>query len=188
MSGDCLNFFESIKDRSGEKCKLLWNHPHETLLSWEDETASPHSPGPVANDEILIRHWVNPVHIDPDTGKLKPTAFGDLSNKGLSVNRLSFIELREIQEAAQRRVASYNEANPEKPQRSLVSYNSYMAGQVRAILDQGRYRALAVYDTANAQDYSHADVCVIDKQNYRSARTQLRDLSLETTIPFQSDN
>jgi hypothetical protein len=81
---DCLDFFK-INASNADKCKLLQDNPQQAL-DWELAcSASEYSPGRVQDCEILHRQIFHPIHLDDETGKLKPAAFDDASNKGLSV-------------------------------------------------------------------------------------------------------
>ena len=148
----CRDFFtENIEN--GDRCKELQNQPPSTQLTWEQEKASEHSPGPVQDKENLVRYWLNPVHFDPQTGAWKPTAFDDASNKGLSVNRLDHVTLSEVKTIAQGRVDNWIEANANKARRELIGYSVFSAGETRAIEVAGNNqsrRGLGVYDTAKA--------------------------------------
>ena len=55
----------------------------------EAHSVSPHSPGPVTDDETLWRLILSPVHYDVTTGKVTEAAFDDASNKGMAVQRLA---------------------------------------------------------------------------------------------------
>lgn len=145
--------------------------------------ASAHSPGPVADVEGLIRYWINPVHYDNDTGSLKPTAFDDASDKGLSVNRSKYMAVDKIREMAASRVTEWNQSNSSRPPRSLLGYSKFLASEIRKVVTSippaPDRRAFCVYDTAKPDDNSHADVCqvVSTKQGARSARSQMRELA-----------
>ena len=184
---DCKEFFQSTEGQGKEKCKSLWLKAEQELIAWESECASELSPGCVISSETVVRYWINPVHIDSDTGNLKPTAFADLSNKGLSVNRTSYTTLEEVKKAAEIRVCDYNINNLDKPQRQLVSFSSFFVGTLREMVStKTGCRLLAVYDTAKEDDLSHADVCLISgaPEDSRSARAQLRELTMGRTTLF----
>jgi hypothetical protein len=177
----CEDFFREHSDDL-EKCKALQDLPLGDVLAWESESASPYSPGPVTDDETLVRQILSPVHWDESDNSLKPTAFDDASNKGLSVNRLKAIGAKELEARAERRVAEHNEANQLLGrQRSFKCLLHLNCGEVRAIAanDESERRAFAVYDTASQEDPSHADICQIVKTRAegRSARASLRDLA-----------
>lgn len=181
--GGCADFFtehETDKDR----CKALQSIKAETLLAWEQECASEHSPGPVYNSEILYRQMLNPTHYDPVNKILKVTAFSDTSDKGGSVNRANHVTKVEVLAAAQRRVAQINERKTPGSEVELWQLIELNCSDVRAILTPSNSevpnsRAFGVYDTALEHDRSHADICQIvsGKETGRSVRSKLLDLA-----------
>ena len=112
---------------------------------------------------------------------MKPTAFEDASDKGLSVNRMSYVGLEAVRVMAEARAQYWNAQFPSKVQRTLVGYSDFSAKEVRSILTAvpAPHRALAIYDTAKPDYLSHADVCQIvsSGQGGRSARSQMRELA-----------
>ena len=172
----CRAFFE--QHATSDVSKELQKLDLATQLDWEAQTASRHSPGPVEDTEELTRHWLSPIHYDTQTAKLKPTAFDDAANKGLSTNRLAHCPLGEQHAAAAARVANHTRNNG--AERSLIGYSIFKVAEARSILtaQPPPRRALGVYDTALADNTAHADVCQIasNAQGGRSARTQMREL------------
>lgn len=184
----CREFFAAHAGNS-DRCKALQEESLETQLDWERESASEHSPSPVQDQEDLIRYWLNPVHYDRQTGTLKATAFDDASNKGLSVNRADHVSIDELRVIAQARVDQWSNTNSAKAPRELIGYSVFSANEARSVQvgePPSARRALGVYDTANAQDKSHADVCQIasNAQGGRSARIQMRNLVNERLKRF----
>lgn len=178
---DCREFF-AAHGAGGQKCKALQDKLPELQAEWQKQVASEHSPGPVNDSENLIRYWLIPVHFDDKTRTLRPTAFDDMSDKGLSVNRSSYATLRQIAEMANSRVEL---AKNTGKSRELVGYSNFSASEARLIVPAEPRTSdrpvVGVYDTAKADDPSHADVCqlVSSAQGGRSARTQLRELSIK---------
>jgi hypothetical protein len=180
---NCIEFF-SQNSTNIQKCKLLQDIQEDTLLTWELETASEHSPCPVKDTEYLYRQIISPIHYDEETNTLTPTAFDDASNKGLSVNRESYATEEQISCMAYERVNSFNISNPDKPQRTFSGIVRFFCNDVRQItikMQQDLYpiRGFCVYDTALEYDESHSDICQIvkNKAHGRSARSKLRDLA-----------
>ncbi|MFM0315941.1 hypothetical protein PQR36_13715 [Paraburkholderia nemoris] len=175
----CLEFFQEQADNK-DKVKLLQIHPR--LMEFERLTASTLSPGPVENSEDLLRQIFNPLHVELDTGDLKPSAFEDAANKGMSVDRLQYREQEESFEAgyARAEVANAN-AKPGAPQRTLHGLAKLRAESVRALVSADDSQCFGVYDTALADNKAHADICQIlhiqDKKAARSARSKLVDLA-----------
>lgn len=189
----CKDFF-SDNAHNPERCKLLQKMPRDEVLSFEKETASDLSThGPVADEELLWRQIVNPVHYDAPNGQLKATAFSDVSDKGGSVNR-GFANKADLLAAAQKRVETMN-ARRAVPDASLIGLVALECGAVRAIEtppDQNgnRLRGFIVVDTALPHDPSHADICQIVSQpghsrSVRSALVELANDYLQKNSPLE---
>jgi hypothetical protein len=181
----CLEFFMSHAE-SRDICKILQERAHVEILLWESQTASPHSPGPVNDDELICRQIISPIHFDDATQKLTATAFDDASGKGLSVNRIKYETADGLQNTAELRTKQYNENNETKPARIFWGMINLSCAEVRTIVvpsdvNGESMRGFAIYDTALKTDPSHADICQIVKQKAqgRSVRSKLRDLANE---------
>lgn len=191
----CAQFFEEYKGNR-EICKELQARPLDELISWERESASEHSPGIVSDQEMLCRQVLSPLHYDAVLKKLKPSAFDDASNKGLSVNRLAHTSMVELAKAAKERVAASHKRSAEagvigKMPNNLWGFASFKCSDAKLIVsddgdDRGKIRGFAVYDTANKDDKSHADVCQISggKLYGRSVRSKLADLANQRLNAF----
>jgi hypothetical protein len=170
---DCREFFKN-NEGNPEKCKLLQEDPDQAL-KWENtSSASDHSPGRVGDEEVLHRQVFHPIHVDQETGKIKPELFDDASNKGMSVNRAKYIARQSLNEKG---CAKAEQDRTRKPDRQYLGFASTACGDVRRIFSTAN-RAFCVFDTALADDISHADVCQIvrGKKEGRSARSKLYDL------------
>ena len=172
----CREFFLE-QSANKQRCKVLQTRTLETQLEWESESASEFSPKPVSDDEDLVRYWLNPVHFDTNTSGLKPTAFEDAANKGLSVNRLAYTSITEIRAMAHKRVEEWIKDHPQQFPRELIGYSVFGTNEVRDVKVPGPppRRALGVYDTAQSDDPSHSDVCELigTAQGIRSVRSQM---------------
>ena len=159
-----------------EIVKELQKRPAESLL-WESMTASDHSPGPIKQSEVLYRQVVQPLHVDQEKNTLRPVAFSDVANKGLSVDRLNYRSVESILDAGKKRVEAQVAANSTLDGRRLYGLAELRVDDIRSILDAAGQRAFAVFDTARCDNVSHADVCqlVDGKQAGRSARSKLID-------------
>lgn len=181
---DCCDFFKNNKDNS-DKCKLLQNDPDQTL-NWEAScSASEYSPGLVQDEEVLHCQVFDPIHVDQETGKLKPELFDDASSKGMSVNRDGHISRQVLIEKG---LAKAEQDRVRKPDRQFFGFASAQCGDVRRILSTTtKARAFCVFDTARVDDPSHADVCQIvrGKQEGRSVRSKLYD-AFSTVEQFSS--
>jgi hypothetical protein len=183
----CRIFFEA-NEGNAQKCKELQKVDVSRLIEWESQLASGFSPGVVEDDEILYQQIVDPTHLDPDGRKLKPTAFQDSANKGMSTNRANHISWNDLVARGKQRAGDYNTANPDRPPRSLWGFARFRAEDVRRIVAEPEgQRYYFVYDTANEGDPSHADVCqgvAGDKLVERSIRATLFELAKGSLIPL----
>ncbi len=174
----CRKFFEQYAQHP-KKVEIL--QEQSNIDDWEKLSASRHSPGPVAVNEGLVRIVFNPIHVDVETGKLKPSAVSDAKDKGCSVNRLTHTTLADSIVQGKAVAAFKNDANPEKAARTVYGVAQLTANDVRSISVHAADRAFAIYDTGLEKNRSHADVCQIvpekNKQQARSARLQLFDLA-----------
>lgn len=154
---EAIDFF-SNNEISNKKCLHLQKDSNKSL-SWENEKTSVFSPKTVTNDETIIRTWYIPIHIDSETGEIKPTAFDDALDKGLSVNRLLYTSIEVIKENAISHAAEMSLI------RSPRNYHSHSIALVDNIRNQQAYnlRIFAIYDTSENTEIgiSHADVCTI---------------------------
>jgi hypothetical protein len=174
---ECRIFFE-LNAKNPKKVELL--QLQDARVEWENLSASSYSSHPVHIDENLARVVFNPIHVDAETGGLKPSAVSDVKDKGCSVNRLSFISIVQSIADAQAIAALKNKQYPERPTRRVCGVAKLAVSDVRSISVGDMTRAFGVYDTALENNRSHADICQLvsekNKQQSRSARLQLFEL------------
>jgi hypothetical protein len=165
----CLQFFKTCVE--GEVAGLLQNQPDAVV--WEQMTASDFSPGPVQVPELLIRLVYHPIHVDAETGELKPSVVAEASSWGCSVQRETYCPEEHAWRLGEQQARAKSEASPDKP-RQVHAITVLDVAKLRGLV-QGEKRALAVYDTALPDNSAHSDVFVIvaGKQQGRSARAQL---------------
>lgn len=170
----CLAFFEKHKNSGNNKVPTLQQEPD--ALGWERFTASSHSPGVVQSDEFVLRLAFQPLHIDPETRSLKPSAVSDVKDKGFSVDRLKYVS-REASVESGRTQAVEAVALHGRTPRELRAISTLEVAVVRSLL-VNELRAFGVYDTARDDNMAHADVCqlVPEGQAGRSARSRLLEL------------
>lgn len=155
----CREFFDTQLENK-KKCKLLQQMDEVALSTWENETASEYSPGVVLDEEILYQQIVDPTHIAPDGISLLPKSFDVCSSHGLSTNRLAHSSLAEMIRRGVDRAQKYNANFPDKAQRKLWGFVTYSVEEIRKIqCEVAGTRGLFVFDTANEDDISHAEVC-----------------------------
>lgn len=174
MQGEsALQFFEKHA-AAEDRMKALQGLHERVQLAWECEKVSRYSPGPVQNDEMLVRTFDQPTHYRD--GKILPAAFTDIASRGLSCNRLNYTTVDESLTRSSHRVAAANVRSGSD--RRTIAYATYSVDYLRDLTcyegAQCR-RALAVYDTAYEVDPSHADICLLvsDKQVERRLRSSL---------------
>lgn len=173
LAEEAIVFFEQ-NSGNNKKVDALLTEPNRH--EWQLVTCSRMSPGPVANDETLYRQLHHPVYVDKASGELKPTAFDDVLDKGLSVERPKHCSLEDIVQHGRDRAEHYNAtcSDPEKV-RSLISLLRLSAEQVRELQIDGE-KAIGVFDTALPELPAHADVCMLvakNRLNNREVRSHL---------------
>lgn len=167
----CRKFFE---DNAGNLKKVDQLVVQEGRFEWEAQSASMHSPG-IVGSEVLCRHIQEPLYYNPQKGKLTPDAFNDAFNKGLSTYRMAHTTREDVIECGAKRDAEFRERNPEKPPRTTVALAFFQTDEIRQFRSLGDKQSLGVFDTAEADNLSHADVCALvgGNQERRRAREHL---------------
>ena len=124
----------------------------------EKESVSKYSSGSVQDEEYLIKIY-SPIHVDEETGRLKPLAFEDSSTHGMSVNRKSHISKKDLEEKiAQKLKIDENRGKKRTCKGAAIAKCS----DIRTLMQKGEdleIRLFCVYDTATKKDKSHADIC-----------------------------
>lgn len=183
----CRDFFNA--NQEGKKCKLLQEMTEAKLIQWESEVASDHSPGPVQDSEVLYHQILNPTNLNENKNGLNPVSFDTATGVGMSTNRIAHATMARLIELGEARAQAYNEKFPDSPlPRSLWGFVPIPVATVRAVISKlTNTRGLFVYDTANPDDPSHADICqgTKDQRNIRSARLDLYDLVKGSAFQLQ---
>lgn len=186
MVNPCLNFFQRDwpdKKQIGPELRKL---SPVNLDHWERLPASDSSPRPVENGEVVWRQILDPTHWDRIKKVFTPIAFQDVESLGLSVNRFSHTTLGRLVQAAESRVAKWNEEHPDKPARRFIAFAVFDCAHLRGFpLAEGESgRLLYIFDTANTDDTSHADVFRLGgeeaKQASRRARSLLYEIGMQS--------
>jgi hypothetical protein len=120
----------------------------------ETESCSPHSPGPVLDDEIVAFLLVNPLHYDKERDVIVPDAFQELTNRDLSVLRAAH-STRE--EACETRDALVARGGARLASRAVDEVCIAETAKLRGTLG-GRGRVLGVFDTGLENKPSHASI------------------------------
>ena len=142
----------------------------------EAESVSAHSPGVIANTELLARLIYSPLHVDPTTGLTTELAFSDVKDKGLSVQRLTHATQAEVRAIGAKKLADDHARG--KTDRQYLGIVTADVSQIRAEAYPEAARAFCAYDTAGPGDPAHADVCQTptSPSAMKRARKRLRDL------------
>lgn len=172
----CQAFFEQYAQESN-KAELLQKSGE--ALQWEYLSASRHSPGPVSSDESVLRLVINPIHVDPEDGNVKPTLMSDVKDKGGSVQRLTHISREHAISSGQAVVETKNASIPGGSVRSIYGTVKLSVHEIRSLAVATQARAFGVFDTAKEANTSHADIFQLagSGQAARSARMQLFELA-----------
>lgn len=131
---------------------------------------SRHSPGVINNSEILARFVFFPIQIDKK-GRFKPSLFSHVHSKGCSIQRDSVAKNDELLEFVR-------EFLSKKDDRSWKGVLFGKCHDIRSIsANEAHRRAVCVYDTANADNPAHAELCqtqyVIDEADEVELRANL---------------
>ena len=152
------------------------NDPNISLdddCSVEQRSVSEYSPGIVGNGEVLLRQIFSPIHIDQETGEVKPAAFSDVKDKGLSTNRLRHISADAIVTKGEAKAVADRDSGKEREFLGIILAHCRNVRAIKSAMEEKR--AFCVSDTARADDPSHADVCQVpmSKMAARDARRRL---------------
>ena len=134
--------------------------PCQTPHLDEATTAAPGvSPGPVKDEENLLREMLNPDHVVG--GEVRPTAVSlrDLKERGFSVNRMDHVTRVFIDRAINQRLT--------RPFQGMSRVSEGVArfttGAVREIRDNGN-QGFVVIDAATESSRGHASIYLSDVQ------------------------
>ena len=143
-----------LEEQYGEgDCKCVHYKTRFPLCKCEEESTSEHSPGQVAEHEVLIRTIFNDEHVD-EYGYVKVGYFRtDPKTRGMSVNRRGHVTAETLRQRM--------EADP-KNRHGYLGYAGATFGDIKNLKSQQHSRFYCVYDTALIDDPSHADVCHAD--------------------------
>lgn len=174
----CREFFESLPTGpdSRKRASLISNERPDGCC--EKESVSAHSAGKVEDAEHLFRFIFSPIHIEDD-GRVNAAAFSDVQDKGLSCDRDATAEpSTAIHERGSAQVNTHNQDNPDKGPRKYLGVVGALCEDIRTLPYDDGSKAFAVYDTAKADNPSHADVFQITTKSpsqQKLLRKRLRD-------------
>lgn len=152
-------------ETASQKCKLLADK-HGEAIALEKISVSEFSPGPVVNEEYIARQIFSPIHIEDDNS-IKSTAFDDVTNKGLSVNRMMFVEVDAIhsnglEKEKRDNAKAFESGRPEKANRAYLGFIQAKVETVRDYYDEDA-RVYSIYDSSLSSNREHADICMINQ-------------------------
>lgn len=148
---------------------------------WERISVSPYSPGPVRNDEVLVRFALSPTHVDEMLQRLdREKLLFDATKigRGCSLRRVSdgAADIELIQ-AGTEFVEKQNRIRElsEKPSRIRILHAVLRVRccEIRSLVNRQQLRSAVICDTALREDSMHADLIAIrcndklDKQKFR---------------------
>lgn len=140
---------------------------HNRALRAEQESMSPDlSPGIVGDGELVARVLHSPYMFDLNGDKLTSKAVEDVLNKGLSVNRLSFLESEghAFQIVKDMYEDWKNDPKNKDKKRDYVGFAVAKVDELRSLRDDEdlpNVQFIGVYDSAIRSAAYHADACVI---------------------------
>lgn len=181
----CRLLFESLPSGPGEvnkRAEIIDKAYPDGYC--ECESVSKHSSSVVYDDEFVHRLVFSPIHITD--GKINAAVFTDISNKGFSCDRSGTPETTpESHERGEARVQNWNQQHPDDPkQRSYLGTITARCGDIRSILSEGS-KVYAIYDTALAENESHADIFEIHgrtRSQKKMARLLISELFTKSPV------
>ena len=156
---DTIRAFFADAAASGKDIATELRNSTLDLVAAEGVSVSEHSPGLVRDEETLARLVFTPLFLDEDTGGPTTAALKDAETRGLSVDRLELVGLREVH---RRGFEKETATNSRKGDVNSVSYAGFVhvpCGAVRGLRDDEDGRQFLVFDTATPENRAHADIC-----------------------------
>jgi len=133
---------------SEDQCKCVKYREHFPDCKCEDESVSDHSPGRVADQEILVRAVFSELKVGSD-GEETPASFlADPLNRGLSVDRLKYLNDNSLV-SSKRKDSRYE---------GYLRFTGARCRSVRSLL-HNEHRLFCVYDSGTKHNPYHADIC-----------------------------
>lgn len=145
----CEDFFTALRAEGNFKAEIIDEKSPDCLC--EMVSVSPYSSGPVQDNEMVWRLILSPIHYDLDTGKIKESAFSDASGRGMSV-------LRDII-GTQDLIIGRGEARAKLTNRKFECAAGAKVSALRSLRSSDGKGRFCVYDTAEADERVHADIC-----------------------------
>jgi hypothetical protein len=131
---------------------------------------------------VLIRTIFSPVQINHETGLVDPVHFRhDALRRGLSVNRKSHASEADLRAKIETKIA--RDKNEGKRQDDFYKAVTAICEDIRDLLsEEDGSRLFCVYDTATAEDPSHADVCQTLEPASGAANRRARSMKISREL------
>ena len=132
--------------------------PCQTIHLDESVTAAPGiSPGPVADEESLIREILNPGHVVDGEVQSSAISLTDLRERGFSVHRLEYVTQNFVEQSINQRLSRRYQGQ----MRVSEGVAHFTARAVREIRDND-VQEFVVIDTAMQSNPGHASIYLSD--------------------------
>ena len=142
----------------------------------ERESVSIHSPGPVADNEILVRSIFTERELDQE-GRVKPAHFRpEPSTRGFSVDRVNRTQVGSLK-SSKRKDARH---------KGYLKFAAARSSDIRNLMNGDGKRLFCVYDTATAENHAHADICqnVILQAGTDNRRSRMMEIAWQLRNAF----
>jgi len=153
----------------------------------ESEKCSIHSPGIVENDELLAFLLIDPLHYDKEADVVVPEAFIELTNRDLSLLRVSYVTKATAQTTKDGLIERGLQNVP--PKTRLVDEVCLAAAEaIRSVVFEER-RMFAVYDTGLKDCSGHASIfthtgVLSDRRMRKIARQKIHEVMTQRKSSF----
>ena len=142
----------------------------------ERESVSIHSPGPVADNEILVRSIFTERELNQE-GRVKPIHFRpEPSTRGFSVDRVNRNQVG-LLKSSKRKDARH---------KGYLKFAAARSGDIRNLMNDDGKRLFCVYDTATVENHAHADICqnVILQAGAENRRNRMMEIAWQLRSVF----
>ena len=151
----CQKSFAVLEaDNSGRRALLL-DEAHPNCVC-QLGSISPHSPGVVADEEVLIRILVAPQHMQGKKQLPRASALTDAERNGLSVFRHDFAADEKIRSVARTLVEKALKSNKNAGVFGVMLLNTMTLRTFQSVTEDRP--CYCVYDTALADNQSHSEI------------------------------
>lgn len=180
---NCLDLFEG-SGLSGAELRERVDGTCPNFMC-ERELCSSYSPGPVTDEENIAFLLINPLHYD--NGKVVPVAFQELTNRDLSVIRVSHAQPEDIHSTRDKLVQIGLNKIPPK-MRAIDEACVASVNEIRSIQADGA-RIIGVYDTAIPDNNAHASLFACsnfskEKKNRMALRNKVWSVFSKSVVKY----